>query len=169
MDDASFQEEYARVSDGLYTYLVRMAGDSDLAADALQEAALKAYRARGTFRGDASFKTWIFRIAINTMKNMLAKAGRERRVMDRSDITDKPELASSGLTPEASLSRRQDAHRLTDALDMIEEKYRVAFLLKHVEGMSYREIGAVLDIGEGNARMRVYRARHALAHMLEKE
>lgn len=168
MDETRFREEYEKVCDALYTYLVRMAGDPDLAADALQEAAYRAYRARRSFRGESAFRTWIYRIAINTMKNMLSRTARDRKIMDPLDPAGGLDPAGSGRDPEALLAGRQEAARLSEALAILDEAYRAPFLLKHVDGMSYREIGSVLGIGEGNARMRVYRARQALLELIKE-
>ena len=82
MDETLFHTEYEQVSDQLYTFLVRAVGDKDLAADLLQDAAYKAYRSRRQFRGDSTFKTWIYRIAVNTMKNQWVRTKRERKWFD---------------------------------------------------------------------------------------
>ena len=70
-------------------------------------------------------------------------------------------------TAESLLSGKQKAEGLSMAMEMLEESYRRPFLLKHVDGMNYNEIASVLDIGEGAARVRVHRARHALANLLK--
>lgn len=164
MDDARFQSEYRQVCDGLYTFLIRMANDPDMAADILQEAALRAYRSRRRFRGDSSFKTWIYRIAINTMKNHFAKAGRARKLAETAQ-----HLATANTpTPEMVFSGKEDAARLSRALGLLEDAYRAPFLLKHVDGLSYGQISEILDIEEGAARVRVYRARHALMSLLRE-
>ncbi|HDL53206.1 MAG TPA: sigma-70 family RNA polymerase sigma factor [Proteobacteria bacterium] len=71
-------------------------------------------------------------------------------------------------TPEMVLSGREDAARLSRAIELLEEAYRAPFLLKHVEGMSYGQISEVLGIEEGAARVRVHRARHALVAPLRE-
>ncbi len=164
MDDARFQSEYKQVCDGLYTFLTRMAKDPERAADILQDAALRAYRSRRKFRGESSFKTWIYRIAINTMKNHYAKAGRARKLTETAQHLGRANTP----TPEMILSGREDAARLSQALELLEEAYRAPFLLKHVDGLSYGQISKVLKIEEGTARVRVYRARHALMSLLRE-
>ena len=163
MDEVRFQTEYEQVADQLYSYLVRATGDRQWAADLLQETAFRAYRARKGFRQDSSFKTWIYRIAMNEMKNQMARRGRERRWA----VEQSPEEPRSQQTPESLLSGRRTAEELSLALEMLEESYRMPFLLKHIDGMSYREIAGVLDIGEGAARVRVHRARNALVSLLK--
>jgi RNA polymerase sigma-70 factor (ECF subfamily) len=165
MDDARFREEYELVSNQLYTFLVRTAGDPDVAADVLQEAAFKAYRSRRRFRGESTFKTWIYRIAMNTMKNHWARLHRERKGFDavrEIEVVDSP-------SPEKLFTGKEEASELSRSLMLLEEGYRVPFILKHVDGLSYREISEVLGIAENAARVRVHRARHALKKMLREE
>jgi RNA polymerase sigma-70 factor (ECF subfamily) len=163
MDEMRFRAEYEQVADQLFTYLVRSTGDREWAADLLQEAAFRAYRGRKKFRQESSFKTWIYRIAMNVMKNQMTRRGRERKWAEEEKFNEPPAQKN----PESLLHGKRTTEGLSRALEMLEEKYRMPFLLKHVDGMGYREIGEVMDIGEGTARVRVYRARHALAIMLK--
>ncbi len=165
MDEARFREEYEQVSNQLYTFLVRTAGDPDLAADILQDAAYKAFRSRKSFRGDSSFKTWIYRIAINTLKNQWARAQRERNWVETTQDMETVGTPS----PEKIALGQEDATNLSRVLGLLEERYRTAFLLKHVDELSYREISKVLNVGEGTARVRVHRARGALRALLDEE
>ena len=165
MDETRFRVEYERVCDQLFTFLVRMAGSHDRAADVLQEAAYRAYRSRKKFRGDSSFKTWIYRIAINIYKNQQVRAARERSWSEAEGSLER----GNSPTPEKILAGRQEAAGLARALEMLEEGYRVPFLLKHVDGLSYREICQVLDLTESAARVRVHRAREALMALLRED
>lgn len=163
MDERRFNSEYEKISDQLYTFLVRAVGDRDQAADILQDAAYKAYRARRQFRGDSTFKTWIYRIAVNVMKNQWTRAKRERNWFEGVKDLD----TESSPTPEQLFTGKEGAMELSQALMMLEEGYRVPFMLKHVDGLSYREISDVLGIAEPAARVRVHRARNALQNMLK--
>ena len=165
MEETRFRSEYEQVSDQLYTFLLRTLGDPDLASDILQEAAYRAFRSRRQFRGDSSFKTWIYRIAVNTMKNQWIRSSRERRWFDAVHDVDSQENPS----PEKLLAGKEDAFELTRALMMLEEGYRAPFMLRHVDGLSYREISQVLGIAENSARVRVHRARHTLRTILRED
>ena len=165
MDERQFRSEYEQVADQLYTFILRTVGDRDLAADILQEAAYRAYRSRRQFRGDSKFKTWIYRIAVNTMKNQWARAQRERKWFD--EIRDLDSVPSP--SPEQLVTGKEDAARLSGALMLLEEGYRVAFMLKHVDGLSYTEISKILGVAENAARVRVYRARHTLRTILRED
>jgi len=165
MDDERFHSEYEQVSDKLYTFLLRTVGDRDQAADLLQDAAYRAYRSRRQFRGDSTFKTWIYRIAVNTMKNQWARAQRERKWLDEARDMD----AVTSPSPEQLVTGREDAMELSHAMMVLEEGYRIPFMLKHVDGLSYKEISQVLGIAENAARVRVYRARHTLRSILRED
>lgn len=163
MEETKFQAEYEKVADQLFTYLARATGDREWAADLLQDAALRAYSSRASFRGESSFKTWIYRIAMNVMKNQMTRRGMERKWAREQSMLE----PHAQRTAESLLSGKQKAEGLSMAMEMLEESYRRPFLLKHVDGMNYNEIASVLDIGEGAARVRVHRARHALANLLK--
>ena len=165
MDDERFHSEYEQVSDKLYTFLLRTVGDRDQAADLLQDAAYRAYRSRRQFRGDSTFKTWIYRIAVNTMKNQWARAQRERKWLDEARDMD----AVTSPSPEQLVTGREDAMELSHAMMVLEEGYRMPFMLKHIDGLSYKEISQVLGIAENAARVRVYRARHTLRSILRED
>ena len=165
MDETYFRLEYEQVSDQLYTFLLRTVGDPESAADILQEAAYKAFRSRRQFRGESSFKTWIYRIAVNTMKNQWVRTQRERNWFD--SMRDMETVSRP--SPEKLVSGREDASELSRALMLLEEGYRVPFMLKHVDELSYREISEVLGIAENAARVRVYRARQTLRTILRED
>ena len=165
MDEARFHSEYEQVSDKLYTFLLRTVGVRDQAADLLQETAYRAYRSRRQFRGDSTFKTWIYRIAVNVMKNQWARVQREKKWLDEARDMD----AVLSPSPEQLVTGRADAMELSRAMMVLEEGYRVPFMLKHVAGLSYKEISQVLGIAENAARVRVYRARQTLRSMLRED
>ncbi len=164
MDENHFRIEYGRIVDQLYTFLLRTVGDPDAAADVLQEAAYRAYRSRKNFRGESSFKTWIYRIAINTAKSLWIRNQRERK---RSDAMREMDVTDSH-TPEKLYTGKENASELSRALMILKEEYRIPFMLKHMDGLSYREISEVLGITENSARVRVYRARDVLRNTLRE-
>lgn len=162
MDEARFRKEYGDISNQLYTFLVRSTGDPDSAADILQETAYKAFRSMRSFREESSFKTWVYRIALNTLKNQWARVQRERKWVEAAqhmEMADNP-------SPEKIVVEQEAMAELSRALGLLEDGYRIPFLLKHVDGLSYREISEVFDVEENTARVRVHRARQALKTLL---
>jgi RNA polymerase sigma-70 factor (ECF subfamily) len=138
--------------------------------DVAQEAFLRAYRALGSFRGDAQFYTWLHRIAVNTAKNHLVANGR-RPPTDDIDVAD-AEQFDSGVrlrdndTPERELMRQQMEQTVMRAVEALPEELRTAITLREVEGLSYEEIAARMDCPIGTVRSRIFRARDAIEQEL---
>lgn len=166
MHPDEFRTEYEKCSGNLYSFLIRMTGDFDDAADVLQEAVYRGFKSRNRFRKDSSFSTWLYRIAINVWKNQRKRTA-HKVMMEMEQI---PLMESeTNITPEKVLSGKQAFEDISEALNMLDEKYRAPFLLRQVDGFSYREIAEVMEIDENAARVRVYRARHALRDMIGGE
>ena len=138
--------------------------------DVAQEAFLRAYRALGSFRGDAQFYTWLHRIAVNTAKNHLVANGR-RPPTDDIDVAD-AEQYDSGVrlrdndTPERELMRQQMEQTVMRAVEALPEELRTAITLREVEGLSYEEIAARIECPIGTVRSRIFRAREAIEQEL---
>jgi len=160
--------KYQRKVQRLVSRFVRDSGEVD---DVVQEAFIKAYRALPTFRGDAAFYTWIYRIAINCAKNYLASPG--RRIVPQSDLIgdDDDDTESfdrnAGLqdvaTPDAEYASRQIAETVNRAMAALPEDLRTAVTLREIEGLSYEEIAEAMDCPIGTVRSRIFRAREAIA------
>jgi len=129
------------------------AGDPD---DLVQQAVETAWRQREQFDGRSTFHTWLFGIARNHARN-----DRRKR---RPDVGD-PAPLERARTPRGvftSVLRRELAERLELALGRLPAAFSEAFVLHHVEGMSFAEIAEVADVSEATARVRAHRARHLL-------
>lgn len=140
------------------------------AQDVAQESFIKAYRALGSFRGEAAFYTWLYRIAINTAKNYrLARARRgasqEVDVQDAEAIENAPQL--QGLdTPERLLLTQEMLDTIKVALSTLPEEMRIAIELREFDGMSYEEIAVAMDCPVGTVRSRIFRARATIDNMI---
>src|SRR5699024_10110223 len=130
-----------------------------------------AYRAIGSFRGDAQFYTWLHRIAVNTAKNHLVSLGRRPPSAD-IDATD-AEQFDSGVrlrdtdTPEREMMRRQMEQTVLRAVEGLPEELRVAITLREVDGLSYDEIAQRMGCPVGTVRSRIFRARDAIDEKLK--
>ena len=148
----------------------RYVSDWSECQDVAQEAFLRAYRAMGSFRGDAQFYTWLHRIAVNTAKNHLVANGR-RPPTDDIDVAD-AEQYDSGIrlrdndTPERELMRQQMEQTVMRAVEALPEELRTAITLREVEGLSYEEIAERMDCPIGTVRSRIFRAREAIEQEL---
>lgn len=134
--------------------------------DISQEAFLKAYRALPGFRGESAFYTWLYRIAINTVKNHLVAQGRrppgsdvEAEVAEQMDMGAR--LREVG-TPEGHLLSDEIAHTVQRALDELPEDLRTAIVLREFEGLTYEEIASAMECPIGTVRSRIFRAREAI-------
>ena len=160
--------KYQRKVQRLVARFVRDSGEVD---DVVQEAFIKAYRALPTFRGDAAFYTWIYRIAINCAKNYLASPA--RRIVPQSDLMSEDDDdaesfdRNAGLhdvaTPEAEYASKQIAEAVNRAMAALPEDLRTAVTLREIEGLSYEEIAEAMDCPIGTVRSRIFRAREAIA------
>jgi RNA polymerase sigma-70 factor, ECF subfamily len=140
--------------------------DSSEVLDVTQEAFLKAYRALPAFRGDSAFFTWLYRIAINTVKNHLVAQGR-RPPGDDLDAEVAEQMDMGGrlrehATPERELLTDEIARTVQAALDDLPDDLRTAIVLREIEGMSYEEIADAMECPIGTVRSRIFRAREAI-------
>ena len=165
-DSAAFDLLVRKYQHRIVALIGRYVADWSECQDVAQEAFLRAYRAIGSFRGDAQFYTWLHRIAVNTAKNHLVASNRRPPTGD-IDVAD-AEHFDSGIrlrdndTPERELMRQQMEQTVMRAVEALPEELRVAITLREVEGMSYEEIAEKMDCPIGTVRSRIFRAREAI-------
>ena len=139
-------------------YATAVLGDADAAADAMQEAFIRAYQALASCRNPDRFRSWFFRILANQCRSALA------RHRAHADVTAM-ELAAPERA-DSDTDRREVATALAAALEQLTDEQREAFIHKHVDGRSYEEMAAMLGVGVDALKMRVHRARDALRGLL---
>jgi RNA polymerase sigma-70 factor, ECF subfamily len=152
----------------VHDLVCRMIGDAMEADDIAQEAFVKAYVSLRNFRGESRFSTWLCRIALNHCKDVLRRRGREPWIRTAHD----EELAMAGAdnegdAPGVALERREWEGRLRRALARLPMKYREVLVLHHIEELDFREVGRLLRISEGTAKVRTFRAREMLRTLLD--
>jgi len=146
--------------------LSRSVRSPDDVADLCQETFLAAYRALPAFRGESTFYTWIYRIAINAAKRHRARQRPVESLDDEEGTLGTDAAPSDDATPETLLAGRQLARELDEAVAALAEDQRRALLLREVDGLSYDEIGDLMDCPPGTVRSRIFRAREAVAARL---
>ena len=160
-------DELVRRHQGAMITLARVltSGRGD-AEDLAQDVFVRAWRSIGGFRGESTFKTWLHRVAINTIRTSQSRQGRLMRVFTPRDRDeDRPADPASGEEPvDATLARRQVIVR---ALATLPEELRVAVTLRDMQGLDYKEIAAALDVPIGTVESRIFRARQKLKPLLE--
>jgi RNA polymerase sigma-70 factor (ECF subfamily) len=144
----------------------RYVRDSSEVLDVTQEAFIKAYRALSGFRGESAFYTWLYRIAINTVKNHMVAQGRRPPGDDLdAEVAEQMDMGSrlrENATPERHLLTEEIAETVQQALDGLPEDLRTAIVLRELEGLSYEEIAVAMDCPIGTVRSRIFRAREAI-------
>lgn len=144
--------------------------DADEAQDAAQEVFIKVYRNIGTFRGDSSVSTWIYRITRNVCCDILRKRKSSNVIsLDAEDEEGhKNEPADTGDTPQEAAEKNERDEILRSAVASLEETHKTVITLFDMEGLSYDEIAEVMKCPVGTVKSRLYRARDALRKILEK-
>ena len=164
----AFEALVVRYQSRLVNYAAALVGDAPAAEDVTQEAFVRAWRGLGRFRGESSFKTWLYRITTNVARSHLERRGRQARVAGRS-LDDESQSAQARVVPspapdaEASLVTRETIDR---ALAELPEDWRLALVLRDVEGLEYKEIAAVTGAPIGTVESRIFRARRRLRTLL---
>lgn len=159
-DHSAFTRLVQATHRDIYSLALRLTGCPEDARDVTQEAYLRAYRRLDTFRGDARFSTWMYRITANAA---MSQAGRSRRhrhdgLHDVGEITDPSHDHDPELAADAGALR----DRLLVALDQLPPKLRAVVVLRDVYELPHEAIAEELDISVTAAKVRLHRARHRL-------
>jgi len=160
-DREAFAELVRRYQNRVYRFLLRLTGCREEALELTQDTMLKAFRGLADWRPDATFATWLFRIANNAAMDRL----RRRKVVEYVPIEEHMDFPDPGTGPEGELQRTQRYRALESALQRLPEDYRQVLLLREVEEFSYAEIGEALGLQVGTVKSRISRARQALLEM----
>ncbi len=165
-DQEAFGQLVDRHAAAIVNLAYRMVGNRAEAEDLAQETFLSAFKALSTFRADSKFSTWLYRIASNKCKDWLRvkRPGLSQQDVDVDEVRDVH--VAEDRTPERLLSQQQVALELEQAIQRLPPLYREAFILKHVEGLSYEEMQEILGVNGDTLKMRVYKGRVQLSREL---
>ena len=166
---AAFNQLVMAYQGTAYNVACRVMGDGDAAADACQDAFLKAYKALGQYRG-GSFKSWLMRIVTNTCYDQIRYKSR-RPANSLEDMTENPsadrtKLINGSERPEERLLRSELQDLLHLAISQLPEDQRIVLVLNDVQGFSYQEIAEVIDQPLGTVKSRLSRARRKVRDFL---
>ena len=170
-DLAAYDELVRRYQERLYSTIYHMTSNHEDAHDLAQEAFLKAFRSLGSFKGDSSFFTWVYRIAVNKTLNFLKYRKRRTHLsLNSFDLNAEhdPDLVSlvSENTPRRDLHLHELQQSLNHAMQKLSHIHRLVVTLHDVQGLSHQEIGMILDCNIGTVRSRLFYARQQLqAHL----
>src|SRR5690554_2327775 len=172
-EESAFTEVVLLYQHKVFNICFRMVNDRQEAEDVAQEVFIAIFKSIEGFRGDSSFSTWIYRIAINRAKNRLKYLGRRSYKQHQAmEDTSEGALTQSPLSGDIP---RPDGQALGKELEMIiqeglaalPEDYRVVLVLRDIENMSYLEIAEIVELAEGTVKSRLFRARVALKEYVE--
>jgi len=164
-DKKSFDLLVLKYQQRIVAVVGRYGNNSDEVMDITQETFIKAYRALDRFRGDSSFYTWLYRIAINTAKNYLV--AKSRRPPDYDvDVDSESEAISDYLhsseSPENKLLESRLEEVIKRAIARLPQDLKSAIIMREYEGLSYVDISNILECPVGTIRSRIFRARESI-------
>ncbi len=150
----------------VYNTAYRMLGIASAADDATQASFLRVYEALGSFRGDASFSTWLYRITMNVCLDELRRRKNEPASLTDEDEEGEPtgerDLPDESDEPARSAEQRELQRLVHEGIGRLPEDFRTIIVLYDLRGLSYQEISEVLGIPLGTVKSRLNRARNAL-------
>jgi len=165
-DHRAFDVLVIRYQSRVYKIVSRFVKDPSEIMDVSQEVFIKAFRALPKFRGDSSFYTWLYRIAVNTSKNYLISEGHRLpeitfEILDMERFSRKNGPKENG-TPEHILMRDEIEYVVYNVIEHLPKDLRTAIMLRELEGMSYDKIANIMHCPVGTVRSRIFRARAAI-------
>lgn len=173
--DSAYEELIQRYEQPVYNTIYRLLGNQTDACDVVQEVFLKIFRGVGSFRGQSSLRTWVYRIAINEARNhrrwflrhCQQEVPIERETADQEGVY---EIAQDPGRSPYELARNSEARTLIEqALTRINPTFGTAVVLRDVQDLSYEEIAEILQVSLGTVKSRILRGREALRRELTQQ
>lgn len=163
-DRAAFEELVLKYQKKVINAVYRYVGNPSVAEELAQDVFVRVYRAAETYKPEARFSTWLFTIVRNICLNYRTREGKHDQQMDSET---EPLLLTAANNPETEMMRKELRQRIQSALQELPETLRLPLVLNHFSQMQYEEIAKVLDISLSAVKVRIHRARLALAEKLK--
>ncbi|MCL5096330.1 MAG: sigma-70 family RNA polymerase sigma factor [Candidatus Omnitrophica bacterium] len=166
-DLTAYDELVRRYQERIYATVYHMTSNHEDANDLAQESFIKAFRALKSFKGDSSFFTWVYRIAVNKTINFL-KQRKNRTYLSLNDVDvnaeHDPDLVAliSDKTPRRDLNLAELQEKLNMAMQKLSIDHRTVVTLHDIQGLSHEEISKIMDCNVGTVRSRLFYARQQL-------
>ena len=172
--EAAYRELIRRYERPVFSLILRMVRDRQLAEDLSQETFIKALNAIATYRPEFKFSSWIFKIANNASIDQLRRREVNTLSLDGSPTAETPDaveatalqVGSKGESPLDELEAREIGKAIEVAIGKLRPEYRSCILLRHVEGLAYEEIAESLNLPLGTVKTYIHRARNELRDYL---
>ena len=166
---AAFEQLYRRYSGRVFAVCLRIVNNDSEAEDLTQEVFLQLFRKIHTFRGEAKFSTWLYRLSSNFALMRLRKKRHPEVSLD-SALESEQEGSGPAIelgAPDPQLTGAVDRMNLSKAIEQLPDGYREMFILHDVEGYEHHEIAAILGCSAGNSKSQLYKARLRLRKLLQ--
>ena len=167
LEPSQFGDLYTEHSRAIYYLALRFLGDPQKAEDATHDVFLKAFRKMEQFRGESSWRTWLYRITINHCRN-LQQAWHERHMFTNADEALWESAAAKTDSPLRVLETKELGQRIQKALDTLSDEYRLLLLLVADEQLSYEQIATLTEQSPDAVRGKLHRARKAFAVLFQQ-
>jgi RNA polymerase sigma-70 factor (ECF subfamily) len=176
-DEKAFEEIVRMYQHKVFNLVYRMIGNQEEAEDVAQEVFVTVFKAIDSFRGEAKFSTWLYRIAANHCKNRMKYLGRRsyKATGELNEATEKEaaEAQPSAMRPhvdgpDAVLEGLELERTVQDGIKALDEEHRVLIILRDVEDLSYEEISSITGLELGTVKSRLHRARLQLKEHMAK-
>ena len=174
-DIAAFEKLVRKYEKYVCTAVYAVVRNHDDSFDVAQEVFLKLYHNIGTFKGESSFSSWLYRIAKNTALDFLRRQKNHQTVSLSAENDDGEEVVldipdtSEAVSPEKAALASERREILYAALNELRPEHREILVLRDIEGYSYEEVGSMLSLEAGTVKSRLFRAREALRKILEEK
>ncbi|HHW56944.1 MAG TPA: sigma-70 family RNA polymerase sigma factor [Clostridia bacterium] len=149
----------------IYNVILKIVFDKEEALDLTQETLLKAYLSIKNFKGESSFKTWLYRIAVNTTMDYMRK-----KSIEKSNIVEGEEgefEIRDFHTPEEIIDKKLTVEVVREEINKLPMDYKVILVLRDIEGLDYGEISKILGLNVGTVKSRLWRARNLLKERIK--
>ncbi len=150
----------------MYRFANRLCGETESAKDLVQETFLNAYRGFKNFRGEAQISTWLYSIASRACLRMRRRRkGEPERELSLDEFVPSSQgefrlqIPVEGLSPEEVLQNKELRQALDNAINKLPKKYKMVLVLRDMEGLSAKEVGAIIGLNERAVKSRLHRAR----------
>ena len=160
-DEAAYEALVRAHSGAMMAVARRFLGDTDDAADAVQDAFVSAFKAMPAFEGGSRLRTWLHRITVNACL-MKLRSRKRSRIVSLDDV-----VPPAGRADDDALSRAETVRRVRACIDQLPPAYRAVILLRDIEGVGTGDTADRLGTNEGAVKVRLHRARQALRALLE--
>ena len=170
---SAFNQLVQKYRQPLFSTIYNMTGNREDATDIAQEVFIKAFQSIKRFRGQASFYTWLYRIAVNSSITFIKRAKKQRFInyetIDETLVSSEIlEYFTAKTKTEKGALLKELQEKLNEALQKLSPKHRIVVILHEVEGMNHREIADITKTSEGTVRSRLHYAKKMLQAFLKE-